>query len=1197
MFRTIYLRELKQTICKPVFLVFFIILTWGVYKFAANIDPNTSIFFVLGREWHNAPIIIARVFSILSAFGILFTMILVGRAVTQDFLVRTHDFFFTLPLTKFDYLGGRFLGAFTGNLLLFSSVIIGFIVGCLTLDPQYCGPFSIQHFLLPFLTVLVPNTLLIAAVFFALATLSRKMVWTYVTGIIFLTFYLSLPFALSTLESETVRILADPFGMVGLKILSQNWTVAEINTFRMPLDLSFILNRMIYLAIAFVVMVITFKRFKFITQPERRGRQAVSAPLHHELVLPQVSDAVPPQSVNHSLGFQWRKFLHLVRRESKYVLFHPAFIILTLVALSHIYTNFVFSVGGDGHQVYPVTSWYLKYTGMIWGFMIPLTIVFGALIVWRERDHQVDEIYDSLPVPDWMSFLSKLSSLFLVQFCYVALALLTGIVTQLWVFGFSDIELGLYIKQLFGLELLNYWHMAVIVFLIQTLSPSKILGIVYSTAYFLADVVIFSIWQFDITLLRYGYVPEVLYSNIKGFGSSVPVIIWYQILWLLMGGFLLGLTSLLWRRGSEISIRHRAGIAAGKITRPVSLFLALTFFLSLVTGGFIACNRYVVNAYINPDHKNVIQSDYEKKFSRYNGVPQPAMTGMDLEIDIYPETRSMKMKGSYALENKSSEIIDQLYITFSDQAVSKINRLEFSRPATLLSHAEEFGFRIYNLEAPLLPAEVISLNFDLEFMPKGFTDSDPMPELASNGTHFSHSVHVPKYFPWIGYNPYLELLDKFDREQFGLDPKPKLPVLEAFDPRRPMMPIHLISYEAVISTSEGQTAVTNGKKIKQWTEQERVYSHYRSDHVMPFMIEVMSAEYEIEKTELHGVIVEILYDKKHHYNIHRMIESLDESLPYYNRSFGPYPYDVLRIVEVPTMRRGLARAQPTIFSWSEDGGFLSRIDDPEEADQVFLTTAHELAHQWWGYVVTPAKSEGAFMLTETMAQFASAMCLERKYGQEIMSDYREDEMKSYLRRRSRDRDGERPMCRSWPGQDYMNYPKSTVTMYALKEYIGEDAVNMALKHIIEEYGFREDVFAGPMDLIQAFRSVTPEKYQYLVTDLFEKITLYDNRVISASAEKLPDNKFKVTLQLSSIKYYADEFGAETAASMSDYIPVSIFGENEEVLYSEMHRFDGTEKTVVIGVDKEPVSAGIDPRLILIDRDRENNVIPVEKDPV
>ena len=63
--------------------------------------------------------------------------------------------------------------------------------------------------------------------------------------------------------------------------------------------------------------------------------------------------------------------------------------------------------------------------------------------------------------------------------------------------------------------------------------------------------------------------------------------------------------------------------------------------------------------------------------------------------------------------------------------------------------------------------------------------------------------------------------------------------------------------------------------------------------------------------------------------------------------------------------------------------------------------------------------------------------------------------------------------------------------------------------------------------------------------------------------------------------------------MHDYIPIGIFGENEKELYLQKHRFTRNDVVLDIVVDEEPVRAGIDPYTLLIDRDREDNVVEVK----
>jgi hypothetical protein len=116
----------------------------------------------------------------------------------------------------------------------------------------------------------------------------------------------------------------------------------------------------------------------------------------------------------------------------------------------------------------------------------------------------------------------------------------------------------------------------------------------------------------------------------------------------------------------------------------------------------------------------------------------------------------------------------------------------------------------------------------------------------------------------------------------------------------------------------------------------------------------------------------------------------------------------------------------------------------------------------------------------------------------------------------------------------------------------------------------------------------------LVTDLFEKITIYDNKLVSASYEPLNRNKYLVSIEISTHKFYADSIGIETDQPLNDYIPVGVFDKSGEEIYYNKHKFQKNNTIIKLVVEKEPNKAGIDPYFILIDRDNSNNISVIEK---
>jgi len=895
MFFDIYKTELKKNLKSVSFYIFTIIFLIYTYIFASNIDPNTVVAMPVGREWHNAPLVIARFLACLSVYGMLITIMMVGRAVTKDFSAKIHDFFFTLPMSKTAYLGGRLFGGLSANLLIFSGVIFGLIIGCLAIDPKYYGPFSLAEFLVPTIIILIPNLLLIGSIFFSLATISRKMVMTYMAGIGLLIVYGFVSWGFTFLKNDTIRILADPFAISSLGVLTKYWTISEINTNTMPLSGLMLLNRGIWLTVSFVILYITWKKFKFISILENKKNRAIS--ISHTFDLKSITYLEPIKAsvLDDSFTFQLKKCFHLVSCEFKRIVFHPAFIILTVMAMANIFVNFYGNVALDDNNRYPITSFFLQQMDFMWVYTIPLIIFFGGVIVWRERDNNSHQFYDTLPVPEWLSYLSKLFALMSILTFFMIMILLTGIFTQVVILRWTDIELGLYLKQLFGIYLINYWHIAVIVLLIQNFVKNKYLGFFICALYFIADMMIFMVFGYDNFLVRYGFAPSINYSNINGFGHYASILICYTVYWLIFA-FILGIiSSLTWRRNEETRLKYRLRIALQNLQHSYKIALAVAVILFFAVGSMIYYNKYILNQYVSENQSTQMQADYEKKYSKFAQVQQPKIEHIKLNVDLFPEQRDALIKGYYSLQNKTNEVIDTIFVNLPDRKITKINQLEFSQPAELKYQGKENGFRIYRLEKPLNPGEKILFKFNLEARTFGFTENNPKDELLRNGgcLFLSGGWGTNEYFPGIGYNRLIEIESNFKRKKHGLPERPEFPPLEN---EQIKWNFSRTTYDAIISTCSSQVVVSNGDLVKQWGEKNRNYFHYKTDIPMQNEITIVSGEYEVAADEHNGITVEVFYNKKHPWNIQKIINGMKSSLNYCSSNFCKYPNSTFQIV-------------------------------------------------------------------------------------------------------------------------------------------------------------------------------------------------------------------------------------------------------------------------------------------------------------
>ncbi|MEO8383768.1 MAG: hypothetical protein ABI583_00890, partial [Betaproteobacteria bacterium] len=213
------------------FLVFFAIAALWIAA-AGGLFKEANISFGSGKVFVNSPFAITQTISLLGMFGVIVMAAVMGRAVQQDAEYRSHHFFFTSPISKFDYLGGRFVGAFGVLLLIFTSIGLGAWFATLLpgMDAERLGPNLWLTYLTPYAFILLPNGLLVGSIFFFIAALTKKMLPVYIGSVLLLIGYLISLQLLRDIDNKTIAALIDPFGTSATGRLVEYWTVADRNT-------------------------------------------------------------------------------------------------------------------------------------------------------------------------------------------------------------------------------------------------------------------------------------------------------------------------------------------------------------------------------------------------------------------------------------------------------------------------------------------------------------------------------------------------------------------------------------------------------------------------------------------------------------------------------------------------------------------------------------------------------------------------------------------------------------------------------------------------------------------------------------------------------------------------------------------------------------------------------------------------------
>jgi hypothetical protein len=258
------------------FLVFLsLALLW--IAAAGGLFKEANISFGSGKVAVNSPYALAQTVAILGMFGITVMAAIMGRAVQQDVEYRTQSFFFTAPIGKLEYLGGRFLGALGVLLVVFASLGLGAFLATLLpgMDAERLGANRWAAYLSPYASVLLPNALVIGAVFFSLAAATKKMLPVYIGSVLVLIGWLIAQQLVRDADNRCLAALLDPFGSRALSVLTEYWTISERNLQLVPLEGVLLWNRLLWLGIGAVIVALCFWRFSFAEAAvARRGRRS-----------------------------------------------------------------------------------------------------------------------------------------------------------------------------------------------------------------------------------------------------------------------------------------------------------------------------------------------------------------------------------------------------------------------------------------------------------------------------------------------------------------------------------------------------------------------------------------------------------------------------------------------------------------------------------------------------------------------------------------------------------------------------------------------------------------------------------------------------------------------------------------------------------------------------------------------------------
>lgn len=1190
MFGSIALFELRYQMRNPVFwvaLVLFFLLTFGA-TVSENIQIGSG-----GNINVNSPFAILQTQLVLTLFYMFVTTAFVANVVVRDDDSGFGPMVRSTQVSKFAYLIGRFTGAALAALIAFMVIPLAVYLGSLMpwLDPETIGPNRFADYAKSYLFYAAPTVLLLSAVFFAVATMTRSMMYTYVAVVGFLVLYVAFNVVVGQEpDYRNVAAIADPLGFSAVGNEVRYWTAAEMNAGIPAVEGAILVNRLMAIGLAVLALAFAHWRFSFAERgmsarkaKKKSFRDKVDASLP-----PTTVDALPPTRPDRA---GWARLVATTKFEVLQVVRSPAFGVLLAIGLFNSTTALLLGTETYGTPRIPATfSLIPLLEGTFAIIPMIIAIYYAGELVWRDRDRKFHEVIDSTSLPGWAYMVPKTIAVTMVLLSTLLISVAVAVAVQAYR-GYYDFELDKYFAWYIGPWTVRLVLIALLAVFVQALSPSKYLGWGIMALYVVAGMT-FEGLGWDHPMILYGSIIATPVSDMNGNAVAGAAAWWVQIYWAGIGVLLAVLAHLLWRRGTETRLSPRLKSLPRRMVSPAGALGMAGVLVTIGTGAFLYNQMNVQNTYRNQDAQEELLANYEKQYLQYETLLQPSITDITLAVDIYPDERRLEASGEYRLVNDTGAPVEMLHVRLNDVDTEL---LEVEIPgATLEQDDETYQHRIYRFEEPLAPGAEATLSFTSRRWHKAFTTNGYGTRLVENGTFLNNSEFAPQ----IGMDRGGLLSDRATRRRYGLEPELRPAKLEDESARQRnyVGNVDWVNSDITISTDAGQVPVAPGTRISDETRDGRRIARFRSTAPILGFFSIQSADYQIAQREADGVELQVFYDAQHPYNVERMLDAMQASLGYYRANFGPYQFDHARIIEFPGYA-SFAQAFAGTMPYSENLGFLANLADPGEIDYVTYITAHEVAHQYWAHQLISADMQGGTVMVETLAQYSALMVMKQLYGEDQMRRFLKFELDNYLTARGSEAIEELPLERV-ENQGYIHYRKGSVVMYLLQDRLGEDRINAMLAGLLDRYRFKAQPYASSSDLVEGLYSLarTPEERD-LVRDLFQRITVYDLKVDSAVVRELDDGRFETTITVAAAKFYADGQGEETESPLSDRIEIGLFtgrpGSGEfaasNVIAMERRPVRSGEQDIRFVTDRRPSWVGVDPYNKYVDRNSDDNI--------
>ncbi|MEM6644482.1 MAG: hypothetical protein AAF616_15995 [Bacteroidota bacterium] len=1029
--------ELRQRVFSWVTVIFFLMLvfqaiwyTQGAFEYFANEDVLI-----------NAPSILYRNYAAMGMLMIIIIAISTGGVLYKDIQYKSAQWTYALPINDKQFFVGRFLAAFLYLVIISTGLVLG-------------------HFLLPFSGIgeahqfgatpwgqiihgwfmfTVPNLFVYVALVFFSIVFSRRIATSYLA-----VFAVVIIFLIAQTSYETgggnnllAYLLVDPGGYVAAQYYADLLSPIEKNTAYFQLTGYLLQNRILWVGIALLLAAAAYYKFSFKyfiqagVDKSKKVKEAGGLFGGAVVQLPQIAKHFRLGDFLKKLGTLSKlEFSNIVRPTSFKIILG---IILLMVFLQNVTWNATYYIGKE----VPISS-NMTHFRLQWGvFVNMLIMIWAGELFFKDKTVNIWQITDSLPVPVWVTQLSRFVAVIGLSFVLSLSFIAMSIFTQVLLGGASYIDLGRFVEDLllYRWAFLNFVIWAALVFFVAGLTSHRIITHIISVGFFLFLVVSFDMGIVEDLRIGYGFTPGIEdFSEVSSYGIFQVSANWFFLLWVALAATLIMAGIWLWRRGSDKKWTHRLSIRNRQLS-PFSKFAMVgvfaVFFLMM---SFITKNVYDNGNFVPEDEEERLDAEYERSYKRIETYPQPKFKQVDFTIDLFPSQRTATFSADILLSNRRKA--DTLYLNWKDFV--EVSGLALNdREMELMWKDEE-----QNIAAYLIPSEVqtdslIALTIEGKKQYIGFVQGEFQGDLTKVGSF----GHVQEFLPVIGYDSDNELTENRKREAHGLDriSSRMAPVDDPFALEQDFFApdAEMVTGSITVSTKAGQIPFAAGTLTQEEVQDGRTIVKYRIEQPMAFNWHLGSSNYAVAKGVASGIDYTFLYKPEHTFNIELYRDAVEKGVAYMQDRYGSSAVqDKLQLVEIHRWQDPFYAFANTLVI-SEKEGWVADTKGLQEKGYLYMKIGSGLASLWLQENLNISNVQGAEMLSIGLTEAIGLQFAESVFGQEALALVTKKKLEQYVKDRHNEPNKEAPLLLA-DGSDYLEINKGATALSKLASEIGSD---------------------------------------------------------------------------------------------------------------------------------------------------------------